>query len=97
MDLVLEAELHIFGLFLIIFENTSACDYLVSGQLKKSHDLDEFCTKPAICSSYTCQRIPCFDSCQLSTKWISNLKVNQDDCRQQFVHLVDVIAREPCL
>ena len=57
-----------------------ACDpinnqSLVSGQLKKkTADLDKVYLEPAIWSSDTGQRIPCFDRCQLTITLMSNIK-----------------------
>ena len=42
---------------------------------KSTRDLDElYYTKPTIWSHDTGQRIPCFDSCQLTITWMSNIK-----------------------
>ena len=39
--------------------------HLVSGQLQKTHDLDEFRLESAIWSRDIGQQVPCFDRCQL--------------------------------
>ena len=44
---------------------------------KKTHKLYEFQPEPAICSCGTDQRIPWFDSCQLTIKWTSNIKLHR--------------------
>ena len=56
---------------------TWACDHLKTSNLsadnfKKILDLDGSTPEPAIRSSDTGQRIPCFDSCQLITTLMSN-------------------------
>ena len=50
---------------------------LVSGKLKKKtrHNLDGSTPEPAIRSGYTGQQILCFDSCQLTTTRICNIKL----------------------
>ena len=48
---------------------------LVSGQLpNKSRHLDELTHEPAIWSWDTGQWLSCFDSCQLTILWMSNIK-----------------------
>ena len=48
---------------------------LVSGQLRnKSRHLDELTHEPAIWSCDTGQWLSCFDSCQLTILWMSNIK-----------------------
>ena len=48
---------------------------LVSGQLpNKSHHLDELTHEPAIWSCDTGQWLSCFDGCQLTILWMSNIK-----------------------
>ena len=46
---------------------------LVSGQLQKILDLDGSTPEPAVLSSDTGQRIPCFDSFQLIITLMSNM------------------------
>ena len=43
---------------------------------QKTRDLDELPSKPAIQSCNTVWQIPCADSCQLTTKWMSIIKLN---------------------
>ena len=49
--------------------------------------------EPAILSCDTGQRMPCFDSCHLTTKWISNIKYHAY-CKVQIVklHCIGCIA-----
>ena len=49
--------------------------YLVSGQLKKKN-MTSMCSKleHVIWSRDTAQLIPCFDRCQLTITWMSNIK-----------------------
>ena len=48
---------------------------LVSGQLpNKSLHLNELTREPAICSCDTGQWLSCFDSCQLTILWMSNIR-----------------------
>ena len=50
---------------------------LVSGKLKKKtrHNLDGSTPEPAIRSGDTGQWIFCFDSCQLTTTWMCNIRL----------------------
>ena len=42
---------------------------------KKKPDLNGSIPEPAIWSCDTCQWIPCFDSCQLATTWMCNIRL----------------------
>ena len=50
---------------------------LVSGKLKlkRRRNLDGSTPEPAIRSGDTGQQIPCFDSCQLTTTWMCNIRL----------------------
>ena len=50
---------------------------LVSGKLKKKtrHNLDGSTPEPAIRSGDTGQRVFCFDSCQLTTTFMCNMRL----------------------
>ena len=50
---------------------------VVNLKKKKTVNLDEFQPKPAIWSCGTGQRIPWFDSFQLTIKWTSNIKLHR--------------------
>ena len=68
--------------FLLVCENTRARDpmenhYLVSSQHKKKN-LISSTPEPVIWSCDTDQQITCFDSCQLTIKWVCDMNVNQD-------------------
>ena len=49
--------------------------------------------KPAIWSCDSSQQMACFDSCQLTMKWISNIKVNQGKGTTDINHLVNRQAK----
>ena len=45
--------------------------------------------EPAIWSCDTGQQMPCFDSCQLTMKWNSNMTDKQGERASQISHLVN--------
>ena len=55
---------------------------LVSGTIKKHVTWVSSPLKPALWSPDTGRRIPCFDSCQLTVKWISHIKLQ----RRNYMH-----------
>ena len=62
---------------------------LVSGQVKKHVTSVSSSLEPDIRSCDTGQQMPCFDSCQLSMKCITNMKVNQGERATLVNHLVN--------